>query len=436
MPGTTQPLITKASTVPAAATRQAGWPAVSVQFLSSADAIVIWAASGTFANFCVVLDVAPGVGTSRIFTFKNVTQGTSVAVTVSGTNTTNRETGSTLAVTAGDLLQCEQTVTGSPAALGSCELMSEFTGTNPNETGYTMHHVPSNGALSQASGTEYVAGPFCGTTFNTTDPPVAANIIAVDGSITALYGRCGSAPGAGKSWDFYLRKSTDHGTTWVLQDGSGGTVNTKCSVTGTTTPAVASATFSLPVSQGDLISVQLVPVGAPASMRPGCAVRLLSTSAGESMVIGRLTTAPSSSATNYGFPVFGTGGYNATEANAQEQWAISTFTLDQMQALTETAPGSAKSMQFTWRVNSATPSGSPSATVSGTTKNATGTGSVIVSDTNLIAMQTVPTSSPASLGDTTWSFRARLGSYSSPAAVRLVEGGLVDAGLVGGLLAP
>lgn len=409
MPGTTQPLLTKANVVPPNATRYAGWPAVLVQFdTSSTDSRVIWPTTGSFANFCVVLDVAPGAGTSRTFTFRNLTQATSVVVTVSNTDTTNRDTGSTLAVTAGDLVQCEQGVTGAPAALGSCQLLSEFTGTTEKETGYTMHHVPGNGALAAASGTEYVAGPFCGTTFSTTTPPVAANVIAVDGAITALWGRCNTAPGSGKSWDFYLVKN---GT---LQDGTGGTVDTKCSVADTNTTAVA--TFSLTVAQGDTISVQLVPVNTPAAVRPGCGVTLTSTTAGESMVVGRLTTGPSNTVTNYGFPVYATGGWSTVEASNQEQAPINTFTLDQLRLLLQTAPGGGTSRQFTWRVNSATPAGSPSVTISGAaTTGSDLVGSVTISDTALLAMQTIPSGTPASAGVVTWSLRARFGTLLTTA---------------------
>jgi hypothetical protein len=84
------------------------------------------------------------------------------------------------------------------------------------------------------------------------------SICAVDGAITTLALKTFSgAPGSGDSWQAYIIKNL------VVQDGGGGTVDTRCAITeGNTTGAV---TFSLPVALGDHIDVVFYRFGTTAS---------------------------------------------------------------------------------------------------------------------------------------------------------------------------
>jgi hypothetical protein len=81
------------------------------------------------------------------------------------------------------------------------------------------------------------------------------SICAVDGTITTLALKTFSgAPDPGDAWHAYLIKNL------VVQDGSGGTVDTRCSIAEGETTGVS--TFSLPVELGDHVDVGFYRSGA------------------------------------------------------------------------------------------------------------------------------------------------------------------------------
>jgi len=405
---TTQPLFSHCLSSPNAAAF-GGWPAVVIQMGLSAISRSIWAADGAFAKFLVNRDVAPGSGNSVIYTFRNITQSTSVAVTLSNAQVTNRDIGSTLAVTRGDLLQLEISVTGTPAAATTLEIVCEHTGTNANETAYTIHHAPGNGGLGSGS-IYYLPGPFVGTTFSTTTPPVSPNVLAISGNVTALCGNSSVAIAGGESWDFYLVYDG------VLQDGAGGTVDTKCSVTGSL-PATATKTFTLPVVAGKTLTLKLDHTGTPATTRPGASICIVSTNANESQVSAHTTNGSSTTVLNYTQFINGTAGWGVTtEANVAQPAPISTFTYDQFYLITEAALGSPDTRTYDLRKNSTSPSGTP--TIQITSAGLTGsdlTGAVASADLDTLDLRGNPagTSPFGSGGDHSWSFRVRLGDFAT-----------------------
>jgi len=93
---------------------------------NSLDAGITWAspvfagsavipAAGNITNFRIILSVAPGAGNSRTFTVRLNGVGTSLAITISGTDTSGTGAGP-LSVTPGQVIAVRSTSSGSPAA--------------------------------------------------------------------------------------------------------------------------------------------------------------------------------------------------------------------------------------------------------------------------------------------------------------------------------
>ena len=388
---TTQPVFSFASTTPTG-TVDALWPVLNTQFQGTSGGVV-WPTAGTFANFLVVIDAAPGTSNSRTFTFTNITTAATVTVTINDAEVSDRNIINTLSVSAGDQLKVSHASTGSPSAITECYLLAEFTGTVDGESGYTCAHAAGNGALTGTGGPYYVHGPFTGVTWTTTTPPVNEDLIAVEGNVTSMTCHATTAPGVGNSWTFWLVKNG------VLQDGAGGTVNTLVTVTNTT-PPTATSTFTLPVSPGDRLSLKLDGVSDPANTRPQAGITITADTDGECQLNCRQTTGSSSSAVNYGWAIYNsTTGWSATETARDQPTFISTFGLGAMYVRLQTAPGAGNSYLYDMRLDAGSPSGALSVLISdaATTGNDV-SGSLVLEDGHLWDIRSTPTSSPAGAG--------------------------------------
>lgn len=93
-----------------------------------------------------------------------------------------------------------------------------------------------------------------------TDLSTSYSICSTPGTLTTLVMKThASAPAPGESWQGYIRLKRPTDSLPVIQDGTGGTVNTKCEMTaGNTT---ASASFVLPLEPGDIVEVLYVRAG-------------------------------------------------------------------------------------------------------------------------------------------------------------------------------
>lgn len=211
----------------------------------------IVAVPGQLTKHYVVLETAPGAGTSRTFTvfLDDVAQDGSggtpdTRVTIADAATTGNASFS-LQCAVGTRLSVKNTVSGSPAAtrqVGSFAFHSD-TADNWNLSG---------SATLTASGTSTLyadpAGDSCGISATESDSEHRAPIRPF--SISGLRVAVDSAPGASKEWQFTLRLT-----------GADSTIT--AAVTGTNLTAVSSGAAAQIVS-GDLLSMQLVPVNTPA----------------------------------------------------------------------------------------------------------------------------------------------------------------------------
>lgn len=208
--------------------------------LVSASTLESVPTAGTFGQWYVQLTVAPGVGNSRTLTLQKNGSGTTVTVTISGTATTASFTGTPVSWASNDTIRCQQTTTGTPAAATWTSAIA-FT---PTTDGETIHgwFSPTSPTLNNFH--PIFAGRSAGGFFT---HHYDSNVMALAGTITKHRMALFTAPGAGKSHTFALRKNL------TTQDGTGGTPDTRITISDTN--LVGEATFSLSVVIGDIVDV-------------------------------------------------------------------------------------------------------------------------------------------------------------------------------------
>jgi hypothetical protein len=208
------------------------------------------AVAGTYRNLAMLLDAAPGTGTSRTFTIYKNTSATALAVTISDSSTTGVNTSDEVAFAVGDLISLRNAVTGLPAA-ANWKSSLEFEPDDGTTLLYGYAQVFDND-----NGTSTYAPPFWGSG-NADATTVEADEVCEIGAactVTHWEHRRNAAPGTGVTCTLHLMKNG------VAQDGTGGTVDTTLTISGAA--AVSdSATFSLALAVGDTLSIRNVVSG-------------------------------------------------------------------------------------------------------------------------------------------------------------------------------
>lgn len=207
------------------------------QFSSSFVPIPI-AVAGSFSNWRVQT-TAPGESIS--LTIEKNGSSTALALSYGASDTVASDSDS-VSFAAGDTFEIQRTA-------------------NPSTTAYSrIDWTPSDGESQLYAFTcpEFVSGRYIGV-LNTTageenaTENTVSSLVGVNGTVTAIRIAVSSDPGVGKSRVFNLVKNG------VVQDGTGGTVDTTATnAAGTTT---ASASFSLPVVAGDTLSLKFTATG-------------------------------------------------------------------------------------------------------------------------------------------------------------------------------
>lgn len=235
-----------------------------------------WPATGTFRNFVVSTDVAPGVGKTCTYTVRKNGVDTALTVTLSGTQTTGSDLTHSVAVALGDHLVLKKNGNGTTPTFGTIfQYVVEFDGDNAGESVYgtqisrgstwtspAYYSWMGNGRYTSSSTLATVVST---AAYNSVDSPYYSNeVCTFAGALTHYEAyRVTSAgtdtlagPGVGKSLTFQIIKNG------VVQDGTGGTVNTTATISGTNT--TTTWTGSLPVAVGDILRLLIVPAGSPA----------------------------------------------------------------------------------------------------------------------------------------------------------------------------
>lgn len=208
--------------------------------------------AGTLKNLYVKLGTAPGGGNSRTFTVYKNGSPTSLALTISGTNTAGSHTSDPVSLAAGDDISLVASSSGSPAATGSVNVGAVFessvdhqyicsvSGINPLTTGSTQYAYLSG------------RGDINGGVFNQTQG-LTRNLFDATAKIVGIRAKMiDAAPGSGKSWTFTLQKN-------------GSDTGLACTISDTNTQA--SDTDSISLADGDLLETKIVPANSPTSSR-------------------------------------------------------------------------------------------------------------------------------------------------------------------------
>ncbi len=151
-----------------------------------------------------------------------------------------------------------------------------FEATNDGESGYAVSSygtgVLGAGSVLSTAVMNGAGGFTTGT--DTVNAPFLHSIVPLEGSIFRLDAQIDIAPGTGKTRTFLMRKNG------VLQDGTGGTVDTQCTIANAGLSTFSE--FELPVDVLDWVQVVQLVSTTPANAILTCSIGLRATTDGQS----------------------------------------------------------------------------------------------------------------------------------------------------------
>lgn len=336
----------------------------------------IIASSGTFSNFGICLNAAPGVGKSWALTVQlgARNQDSPITCTISGTDTCCYDITHSSSVVPGDLARIKSVPSGTPTASGAQSYRIMFTPTEDN------NYVVAGGQTSNSASTTYI--PLAGTVGARTTSTDTSIPMPHAGTFDRLYAAVPAAPGAGKSYTFTFRTN-----------GSNSSIT--CAISGASATSCSDLTHSSATIRGDSVNVSLVPGGAPSLAQFHAGLRFVPANRGEFPILGNTFNAMSTSADTF---VNLSGG---NLSNLSEVQIVSTTTSPSPGLIIKngtysvtTAPGGATSYTNTLRRNFANPTGGPTGTISGANTTAQDNGFIVVSELDNLVNKWTPSGTP------------------------------------------
>lgn len=306
--------------------------------------------SVTIRHWKIRLGTAPGAGKSRTFTL--YTGGfagtpTALTITISGTDTTGSDLTHAVVITPGQHTYIRATSSGSPAL---CTLQSVFEVEHADDVSSTYGWGGGQWPTTNQLGTSTVYdSPLSGGGSQWLSTEAAGRtLVAVPGTITQLSVGLSAAPGGTATRIFTIVLDG------VAQDGSGGTVDTRCTVLSGVSSGHAS--FTLPVLPLQTVSVRHTVSGSPAAAVARGSTRFVATTPGQVNFVFRVTDAPAGSSTEYNFPLGRNWAssdwpWTATEAAREFLGPVTTIVLHGMYVEVASAPGAGVSQTYTLRLN-------------------------------------------------------------------------------------
>lgn len=352
--------------------------------------------SGTIRNLLVVLSGAFGSGTSGTFRFQKGGANQAVTVTIADLATTGQDITNSFTVAENDELTIDLVRTGVTANV-TVWYSFEF---EPDTAGHTVYATCGDLSSFRLGGTAY---NLFGSTIWGSNVAEKAARASMNSTFTKMKVIMTHAPGAGQSWTFNLVVNG------VVQDGTGGTVNTTTVVSGTATTADGS--FSLSVTEHDRISIRAV-ASATCAAQFSTNVALLSEGPEGEQHLSSGEITPPSSGTSYAYPLGGgvTGvAFVATESQREFIGPQTSLIITDLTVYHEGDAGT--QVIYTLRING-TATGL-TVTLGATDRVATIAGSVELGPGDTWAMQAVASDNVQSVARSNWVFA--LGS--APAAV-------------------
>ncbi len=297
--------------------------------------------AGTIRNWrCTLVGAITSTpGQSRTFVLRKNGINTALTLTISGSGATDAsDLTHSVTVAPGDHLSVLHTATVTPTSTQMyCRLDFE-----PAD-GVSQIYGSGGGSQGLDATTRYRPLLSGETGRNDFSEAANASLCGVDGTITDLDVRLSSAPSTGKSRTFNIVKNA------VVQDGTGGTVDTTVTIANAATTGTAN--FSLAIVAGDLLSLQCASSGSPATITSfqNSVVFVPDTSGEQILTLADYHALPTGS-TAYNTP----HGANRGWADLRRQaGGVTTIALSHIHALVSVAPGVGKSWTFTLQKNDA-----------------------------------------------------------------------------------
>lgn len=349
------------------------------------DSVNYIPAAGVFSNAYIALSAAPGAGKSYTFTLQKNGVDTSVVVTISDAATSGQDITHSVTFAAGDHATWKCVPSGTPGAANVIQFYVEFNSTTGNTCIFTEGLFPYS-TLTPAR--------FSG--FSTSGRVTGAGnqvqvTVAVAGVISGMYAYYNNGGGvASSSWDFFVYKN---GT---KQDGTGGTVNTQTNLSTVSGGLqVGSASFSLPVSPGDVIYLEAIRNGSTPNGTGGVSISFVATNSNEipfSGTMGQLTSATATTEYTPFVPMTSGQGTSASALNSIVP--LRKLELSKLYVTLVTAPGAVgRQRVFTVFKNGSSTALTCTATNTDTTKNDL-TNKVKYSPGDTLAFNDVTTGNP------------------------------------------
>lgn len=368
-----------------------------------AQVAVVCAAAGIFRNLRVKLSDAPGGTAHREITLRVNGVDSTLQAAFIASDTDIRDTTHTVAVVPGDVLSLHSTEANFSATT-LAQYTLEFEPTNPVQSIYGGSSP--NGAPSSSNP---LNGLFTSNQLWTLASNQEDNVVTAVGALTRFTVVVASAPGTGKSITFR-----------VFKNG----VATSALVTISDSATAGQWTGLLPLTIGDHVHQEFTVSGSPTLSEISWGACFSANQAGVWMLTAQRIATPSNAAVRYEAPsgTDGAAGYQATEANAEFLGPITPIALSGLYLDVLVAPGTGKSWAIVTRRNGATPTGTPSATLSDGALTASDTsGALALTDADTWTWQSTPSSAPQS-SNLTW------GWVGAPPGTVIVVGGGDDTG--------
>lgn len=234
----------------------------------------------TVRDLAIALTAAPGGATSRTFTVRKNGADTALTITISGASTSGSNTSDAITFAVGDTISLKCTVSGSPANTGMSGFSLTIDGTTTGESMYGS--CAGTNTIPLSVGTSIKADLFHGqNNFWTTAGSYSGQVASAPGAVTKIVYRLmngsgvATSPGTSNGIRFTVYKNR------VAQDGSGGTTDTRCTVTGSATSGTW--TGSLAVANGDQFYVLAESLDASnAAVAVSISAKFVATTDGES----------------------------------------------------------------------------------------------------------------------------------------------------------
>jgi len=202
---------------------------------------------GSFRNFKILREAAPGSGKSVTYTLRKNGVNTTFAITIADLATTGENLGSSEAFAVGDKVSLICNYTNTPTA-GSVKIYIEFVNSE-NHTD-SFYGSMNNGSANNGEFNGVFNG---GEDWNAFASGVLS-LCPINGTLLGTSFVIENPPGAGNSATLTIVKNL------VDQDGTGGTPDTRATISGAVATA-GSSTYSLPIAAGDILYTKVTYVG-------------------------------------------------------------------------------------------------------------------------------------------------------------------------------